>query len=222
MERVRLSAIRRRGLGKGYARNLRRQGLIPAVTYGQSKESIPLEIASKGLREVLATEAGENVIIDLSIKDDGMELTRTVILKEKQIHPLRREILHVDLYEISLAEALVVTVPIEISGESPGVKKGGILEHGLWEVEVRCLPTQIPDRIQIDVSGLEIGDILHLKDLKRPEGVEILGDEEQVVLVIAAPRVVEEEKAEEAVVPEEGAAEPEVISRRKEEKVEEE
>ena len=215
MEQVKLSASKRASFGKGHARRLRRKGLIPAIFYGHAEESIPLEVSAMELRKVLSTEAGENVIIDLKIKSNGRESSRTVILKEKQLHPVRREILHVDLYQISLEEKLTATVPIEVVGESPGVKKGGILEHGLWEIEVRCLPTQIPDHIQADTSNLEIGDILHLGDLASPEEVEILGDKDQVVLVIAVPRVVEEEKIEVAPVEEE--AEPEVISKGKEE-----
>lgn len=212
MERIKLSAVKRMDMSKGYTRELRRRGLIPAVLYGPHTENIPLLVCTKELQKALSTEAGENVIIDLRITHEGKETIRTVIPKEKQVHPTRRGILHVDFCHISLREKLTATVPIEIIGQSPGVKKGGILEHGLWEVEVRCLPADIPEHIQIDVSGLEIGDVVYLKDLVSPEGVEILGDKGQAVLVIAAPKV-EKEISEEGIVAQE--VEPEVISKRK-------
>lgn len=220
MERVKLSALKRDGFGKGYARKLRREGFIPAILYGHSEECIPLKIPARELYKALSTEAKENVIIDLSIKENGKESAKTAILKERQLHPIRREILHIDLYQISLEEKLVTTVPIEVIGESLGVKMGGILEHGLWEVEVRCLPTDIPDRIQVDISNLKIGDILHLGDLTAGEGVEILGNKDQVVLLITPPRVKEEELQEGAVVPQE-MKEPEIIRKGKKEIIEE-
>lgn len=212
MERVRLVAQKRDGFGKGYNNRLRSQGFIPAIFYGGGEECIPLKVKRNEFIKVLGTEAGEKVLIDLEIQDGDKRERRAVILKEKQIHPVRRDILHVDFYHISLKKKLTTTVPITVVGESPGVKMGGIIEHFLWEVEVRCLPSKMPHHIKADITGLTLGDTLHIKDLDSIEGVEILGDPDQVVLMIVPPKVAEEVKE---TLPSE--KEPELIPRRREE-----
>jgi large subunit ribosomal protein L25 len=212
MERVRLTVRRKGGSGKGYNNRLRAQGLIPAIFYGHGEENIPLEVKRREFMKALSTEAGENVIIDLEILDGKKREVKTAILKEKQVHPIRREVLHADFYHISLKEKLTTAVPINLVGEAPGVKMGGILEHFLWEVEIRSLPTKIPDHITADISSLEIGESLRIGDLEEVEGIEILGDPDQIVLTIAPPKV---EKEEEELAPKE--EEPEVITKRKEE-----
>lgn len=210
MERVKLSATKREGFGKGYNNRLRSQGFIPAIFYGEGEENIPIRVKTKDFIKTLTTEAGENVIIDLEILDGNKKERKTAILKEKQIHPIRREVLHADFYSISLKEKLQIKIPIDLIGESPGVKMGGIIEHSIREIKVRCLPTKIPDYIKVDISGLEIGDSIHIIDLEPMEGVEILEDPDQLLLTIIPPKVKEEEKA----IP--SKEEPEVIMRRRE------
>ncbi len=160
------------------------------------------------MKKTLSTEAGENVIISLKAGDK----TRTVIVKDLQTDPVRGDLLHVDLYQISLKERLKASVPIEVRGEAPGVKEGGILQHRLREIEVECLPTEIPEFIPVDVSGLSIGDSLHVKDLRVTGDLKILADGEESVISVVPPTV--EEVA--PPTPEEVAAEPEVIGEEKE------
>lgn len=208
MEKVSLEAKIREKTGKRSSGRLRRTGYIPAVLYGGKEKSQPLIVNTKDLEKALSTEAGENVIISL----EGGDKTRTVIVKDLQTDPVRGDLLHVDLCQISLKERLTAAVPIVVRGEAPGVKEGGILQHRLRELEVECLPTEIPESISVDVSGLSIGDSLHVKDLRVTGDLKILIDREESVVSIVPPTV--EEVA--PPTPEEVAAEPEVIGEEKE------
>ncbi len=203
MEFVELRVERRTGTGKGVARELRRRGQIPAILYGEG-EPIPLTADPKVLLRVLGTEAGENVILNLTIVA-GKDFTRKAMVKEVQVDPVTGKPLHADFLAISMERPIEVEVPVEVAGVPEGVKeKGGILDQILREIRVRCLPVAIPDRIGLDVSSLDIGDVLHVSDLPIPEGVELLTDREQAVVMVAAPAV--EEVA--APVGEEAAAVP--------------
>ena len=208
MEKISLEAEIREKVGKGSSGRLRRTGYIPAVLYGEKEEPQPLIVNTKDLEKALSTEAGENVIISLKVGDRA----RTVIVKELQTDPVRGDLLHVDLCQISLREKLKAAVPIEVRGEAPGVKEGGILQHRLREIEVECLPTEIPESIPVDVGGLGIGDSLHIKDLKVTGDIKILVDKEETVVSIVPPTV--EEVA--PPTPEEVVTEPEVIGEEKE------
>lgn len=212
MKQIQLESNIRSDVGKGYCRRLRVKGLMPGVLYGGGKKSIPVELKSADLIHILR-EGGENVLINFTLPDLPQE---TVILKEKQTHPYKRSLLHADFCRISLKEKLTVTAPIELIGTAKGVKEGGILEQVMWDVEINALPTHIPESIKVDVTNLEIGTTIHIKDLIVEKEVEIKHDPEAVVLHIALQR---EEKVAE-VVPAEGADEPEVIREKK--KVEEE
>ncbi|MEW5766487.1 MAG: 50S ribosomal protein L25 [bacterium] len=212
MEQLELRANSRSEAGKGYAKQLRAQGFIPAVMYGEGKEGIPLQVSVRDLFHILSTEAKDHAIIQLKL-DDGTE--RTVLLKEKQVHPVTGKLLHCDFYRITLDKAIKTRVSVELIGNAAGVKAGGIMEQMIWEVEIESLPTKIPKHIEADVSSLQMGDSLYLKDLKPIEGVALLGDPEQIIAVIAAPREIEAE-----VVPEVEEKEPEVISERKKEEEE--
>ncbi len=208
MEKVSLEAEVREKTGKGSSGRLRRTGYIPAILYGGKEEAQSLIVNTKDLERALSSEAGENVIISLKVGDK----TRTVIVKELQTDPVRGDLLHVDLCQISLREKLKASVPIEVRGEAPGVKEGGILQHRLREIEVECLPTEIPESISVDVSGLGIGDSLHVKDLRVTGDIKILAGGEESVVSIVPPTV--EEVA--PPTPEEVVAEPEVIGEEKE------
>lgn len=218
-EQIALEALVRTGYGKQANRRLRKDEFIPAVVYRRGKETVSLKVARRELARVLKTGKGENVLIALTVKDD-VKAGRVVIVKELQHDPVRGEVIHVDFHEISLTERLKVNVPVKTKGEAIGVKQdGGILEHVLWEVEAECLPTEIPDQIEVDISLLKIGDTIHIKDLPVPKGVQILQDPEQTVFVVKPPAA--EVVPAEAVVAEE-AAEPEVITERKPKEGEEE
>lgn len=148
-----------------------------------------------------------------SSKASAAEKAKTVIIKEIQYHPVRNNVLHIDFNQISLTEKLTVDVPVETKGESQGAKEGGVLEHILWELKVECLPTKIPEKIEVDVNDLNIGDVIYVKDLNVPEDIEVLSNAEAVVVSVKPPTV---EKVEEEVVVEE-ITEPEVITEKKEE-----
>ncbi|OGW84346.1 MAG: hypothetical protein A2987_06950, partial [Omnitrophica bacterium RIFCSPLOWO2_01_FULL_45_10] len=192
MEKVILKAESRTGAGKREAKALRAKGLIPAVVYKSGmKTALSLQIALRGLEEVLHTKAGENVIITLKISGKDKTIKdKTVLIKEIQRDPVSEKMLHVDFHEISLTEALKVNVPLAARGESIGVKAdGGILEHVMWEVQVECLPTAIPEKFEIDVSNLKIGNAVYVKDLPAVEGVKILNDPELIVMIVKPPKL---------------------------------
>ncbi len=214
MEFVELRAGLREGRGKEVNKKLRAQGVVPAVVYKKGEETVSLKIDRKDLAKALHTEAGENVIIKLHVDGIKKRKERTVVLKEIQKDPVKDYLLHVDFQEISMTETLKVKVPLAAKGEAQGVKEdGGVLQQILWEAEVECLPTNIPEKIEIDISSLKIGDSIHVKDIQPPEGVKILDEPEGVVFSVEHPKKVEDVIAE----PQEGAIEePEVIKEKKE------
>ena len=221
MEKIILKAQVRTATGKKIAKDLRKQGTIPANVYKSGGSALSLQITSNDLREVLHTKAGENVIITMKISGaDTAVKDKTVLIKEIQREPIHDRILHVDFNEISLTEALKVNVPLASRGEPVGVKvDGGVLEHIMWEIAVECLPTSIPEKIEIDVSGLKIGDAIFVKNITPPEGVKVLADPELIAFIVKPPKV---EVPKEEVAAEGAAAEPELIRKKKEEAAAEE
>ena len=214
MENVTLEASLREKTGKGYACQLRREGSVPAVLYGEGKPTASLKLERKALLSILKDKASEHGIVYLKIK--GRDESKPVIIKERQTHPVRRDILHVDFYEVSLTKKLITKVPINLVGEPKGVKTGGgILEKHMREAEIEVLPAQIPDYLEIDISGLDLGQSCHLSDITPIDGVRVMADLDRIVAAVVAPRI-EAEKEEEEL--EEGA-EPEVIKEKKEEEV---
>ena len=207
-----LKGARRSGVGKGVARKLRQSGSIPAVYYGRGEEPIALTVGLKELEEVIQKAEGSNVIVDLKVDGDGAG-DKKALIREIQRDPVGGHILHLDLQHISLTETITVEVPIVLTGTPTGVKDGGgILEHHLREVEVECLPTDIPSRLEIDVSALNIGDSLHVSDLKA-DRVTILTEPGRTIAAVVPPTVLEEAKpAEEGAA----AAEPELVKEKKE------
>ncbi len=212
MATVELKATARTETGKGVARKTRRGGSFPAVLYGEGKESQPISVDYNDFYPVIRTAAGENVILELKI-DGAKEGSCKAIIRDIQYHPVRRDILHADFQHISMTKEITVNVPIKIVGEAVGVKTdGGILEVILWEVEVECLPVNIPDGVEVIVDDLEIGNSVQVSDLT-VENARILTDPESTVITIVAPTVVEEvkpeaeEEGEEVEPAEEGAEE---------------
>jgi large subunit ribosomal protein L25 len=195
MATVELKATARTETGKGIARQTRREGSFPAVLYGEGEEPQPLSVDNKDFYPVIRTAAGENVILDLRIEGVKKDLCKAII-RDIQYHPVSRDILHVDFQHISMTKMITVEVPIEIVGEAVGVKTGGgILEVILREVEVECLPVNIPDVIKVDVTELEIGHSIQVRDLAVADAA-IVADPEATVITIGAPTVVEEVKPE--------------------------
>jgi len=213
METTILNAEMRTETRKIQVKKLRNSGLVPAVCYANGKDAVTLKVNSKELYHVIHTKAGENVLITLKIAGGKTQKEKTVLIKELQVDPLKGHVIHVDFNEISLTKEIQVKVPVMTKGEAKNVtKEGGIVEHIIWEIEVECLPTSIPEKIQVDISEMSIGDTIHVKDLPIPEGVKVLNDPELVVFN-GKPPVKEEEV--EAVPGEEEAAEPEVIAKGK-------
>jgi len=214
MEEIVLEAQLREGAGRAKAKDLRDSGFLPAVVYFHGKDALSVKISRSSLLKLVHQHRLESVIINLQIKDDKKAKGRPCLVKEIQYDPVSENIIHVDFNEISLTESIKVNVPIEIKGEAIGVKQeGGSLEHLLWEIEVECLPTNIPKNIEVDISALKMGDAIHVKDMVFPEGIKSLHDETAVVLHVVAP-MKEEVPLEGAEG--EAAAEPEVIKEKKE------
>lgn len=211
MERVTLEAKRRDGLGQGPVRKLRRTGQIPGIVYGRGIDPTPIIVDARALRGALHTQAGMNVLIDLAI-GDGASAGRTVMVKDVQRDIFRKEtILHVDFHTIDLTETVEAHVPLVLKGTPKGVvDEGGILEVQLREVLVECLPTQIPQHIDVDVSGLGIGDSLHVSDLSLPAEITMVSEPEQVIATVVAPKEEEVAAPAAAATPEAAAAAPAV------------
>jgi large subunit ribosomal protein L25 len=207
-----IGALPREAVGKGGARSMRREGRVPGILYGHGEESIPLSVDARELQRLVHSVSIENTIVDLSLK--GTRQPYKVLIREIQRHPTREEYIHVDFFHIAMDEKISVEVPIVLNGEPTGVRnKGGILDHQLRELEVYCLPAEIPERIEVDVSELDIGDAIHVRDLAVPEGVEIEADPDRAVAAVLAPAVVPIEEEVAAAVEE--PAEPEVITKRR-------
>ena len=207
-----LTGAKRDRLGKGGARKSRAAGQIPAVLYGHGETPIPVAVGSRDFEIALHKHEGGNPIVNLAL--GGSEYT--ALIRAVQYDPVSHAILHLDFQHISLTETVEVKVALHFEGLATGVKDGGgILEHIVREVEVRCLPTAIPPSISVDVSRLNIGDSIHVSDLKVPN-VVILSDPTATVATVVPPTVMEEKPAEEAAVAE-AAAEPEVIAKGKKE-----
>ena len=215
MERPLLRAEIREETGKGSARTLRVKGRIPAVFYGPRSKTIPLSVDSKELATTLQTEAGENVLIDLDILKGNRSNRKVVMIKDIQIDSLQGMTLHADFYEVAMDEMVTVEVPVHLVGKPEGTKMGGILEQIRRAIQIQCLPGDIPKSIDVDVSALNIGDSIHVQDIK-VEKAKILSDTNFTIATVVPPVV--EEKVAEAVVVE--AAEGAEVKEKEEEEEE--
>ena len=192
---LKLVAERREGTGKGVARKLRAAGRVPAVVYGQGTESAAVSVDAKELYHVLHA-GGANVLLDLVV--DGKP--QLALARDVQRDHIHNRFVHVDFLAVSRTEKITIDVPVRVVGESVGVKAGGVLEHHLWEIQAECLPGDVPDSIEADISELAVGDSLKVADLAAPSGVTILSPEDELVLAVVPPqaREVEEVAAEAA------------------------
>lgn len=213
MKSVSLTAYPRALVKRSGVKKLRDGGRVPAVIYGRHNPPQNLELGAKDLETLIHKSASENILVDLSV--DGASGKRLALVQEIQHHPLKGTFLHVDLHEVTENEKVTVTVPVETVGEAAGVKgSGGVLEHVLFKLKLRALPKDLPEALEVDVTALEIGQSLHIGEIKAPPGVEILGDKKVVVISVAAPVTEAQEAAAEAAA---GPAEPEMIKEKKEE-----
>lgn len=200
--------------GKGPNRRLRATGKIPAVIYGQDRDNENVALDPRGVEKALLSEGGRNAVFTT----EGAIPGRKVMLKEYQVDPVRRNLLHVDLFEVSATETITITIPINFVGKADGVKnEGGVLNVTHREIEVDCLPGANPEHIDVDVSALKIGDAIHLDDLTLPEGIEKTNTTNPTLVTVVPPT--KEEEAEPSLA---AAAEPELVGKKGEDKEDEE
>ena len=209
MEDTKLIAKKRVLQGSANSRRLRKAGSLPGVIYCEGKEAKAIQLDTHAFEQVLHHHSSESVLVEISVEgaDDI-----TVLVQDVQHHPVSNDLLHVDLFKVDADKPIQVEIPVEVVGESAGVKVGGSLDIVMHAIEVECLPGDLVESIEVDVSDLEIGDSLSLSQVKLSSKLKSLGDEEAIVLSVTAPRV-EEEEAE--GVEGDAGAEPEVINEKK-------
>jgi large subunit ribosomal protein L25 len=216
MKSVSLNAYPRSLEGRGGSKKLRSQGRVPAVIYGRHTEPKSLEVKLKDLENLIHHSVSENLLLDLALEGDTKP-SRLALLQDIQHHALSGKVLHVDFHEVAENELVTVMIPVETVGDAIGVKAGGgVLEHVLFKIKIRALPKDLPEVVAVDVTNLNIGQSIHLGEIKLPPGVEAIGDKHISVIAVAAPVTEAQEKAaEEAAAA--GSGEVEVIKEKKEE-----
>ena len=202
---VKLQVEKRDGTGKGVARRARAEGKIPGVIYGRGMEPVPVVVDRREFVNALHTDAGMNVLLALQLGKESIP----ALARDLQRDPVKGRLLHADFVKIDLTTEVEVDVPVHVVGESPGVKEGGVLEHPLFQVRVRCLPTAVPESVEADISNLNVGDALRVADLATGADFEILNDPEAPVVTVAQPISEAELEAMEAAVATE--EEPEAV-----------
>lgn len=218
MPDVVVTARRRDEGGKNANRRLRSGGQIPGILYGAKNESVPVAVSPKEIGTILRSATGENTLFDLDL--DGSR--RKVLIKEFQVEPIKGRLLHADFYEVALDKALQISVHVELQGVPVGVKvQGGILDFVTRDLEIECLPADIPEKIEVDVSGLELGKHLRVSELQLPAKLTMLTEPDVVIAHVVAPRAEEAPVAAEVAATPEAGAEPEVIKKGKAEEGEE-
>lgn len=217
MAQPKLKAEKRESAGKGTSRKLRGAGRIPVVLYGRGEDTRSLSVDAHELELLMQRVHLENTIVQLQIS--GERSAVKALAREVQRHPSRPVILHVDFYQIHAGEKITVEIPVRLVGQAPGVKAGGLMQHSLTEMEVRCLPDNIPEYVELSVEGMEVGDSLHVRDAQLPDGVEATQDPDRTICSLIPPQAgVAEPGAEEAAAAAAAeGGEPEVIRRAKEE-----
>lgn len=217
MQKVALTAEVREKAGKGIARGLRRDKKVPAVLYSHGK-SMPISMVSKDVTKVLNTEGGKHALINLTLQGAKEQGERMALIKDYEVDPISGGLLHVDLMEVAMNEKVRIPVAVHLTGTAAGIKEGGILQHGMRQLEVECLPTQIPDFIEVDISALKVNESLHVRDVKAPEGVRILTDADGTVATVQPPMSTEKLEAMLSAAPAAAAeGEPELVKKPKKE-----
>jgi large subunit ribosomal protein L25 len=186
---ARLKATPREGTGKGDNRKLRATGRVPGVVYGHNEKTRSVSLDAHELQVLFSKISVENTVIKLSIEGEKGEVQ--ALVREVQANPVKGDVVHVDFLQLHAGEMVDVEVPIHLVGNAPGVKTGGVMDHQIHELPVRCLPAAIPESLDVDVSALELGESIHVGDIKLPEGVETDMDLERTVCSIVAPAALE-------------------------------
>jgi large subunit ribosomal protein L25 len=212
-KQVKLKAEPRTNVGRSAVRKLKARGIIPAVIYGGKDQPQPLQVAARDINAMMSHASGENVLVELEIA--GEKSSRTALVQEVQHSPVSGDIRHVDFHAISMDETIQAEIPLEPIGIANGVKNfGGLLEQSLRTLTIECLPRDLPDRIIVDISALNIGDSIHVRDIHLPSGVAAKVQPDLTAFSVLAPVIEEEPVLAEA---EAAAAAPEVITEKKEE-----
>jgi large subunit ribosomal protein L25 len=215
LELIELKTNIRTATGNGPARRLRQKGQIPAVLYGPGTESILLAVNIIDIEKILKKGRIGQVLLTLVIPNNGDTSTKTVMVKELQLHPVSRNFLHIDFYEVAMDRKIMVNVPITTTGKAKGVETGGILQIIRRELEVQCFPLDVPESIEIDITDLDVGDSIHVGDIALQREIEFLGEENFTVVTVVSPKIeeieepVEEAEEGEAAIAEEGEEPPE-------------
>ncbi|MCF7874697.1 MAG: 50S ribosomal protein L25 [Candidatus Omnitrophica bacterium] len=217
MERLQVTVKKRQENGKQAAKKLRDGGFIPAVIYGKDFNNA-ISIPSDGFKLLRDIHFSESTVIDLTIEGSKESDSIPVLVKDVQYHPLTDKVIHIDLLKVSLKKKITVHIPLVLKGEAQGKEEGAVLEQILREVEVEGFPLNIPENIEVDISGLEIGHSLHVENIPSPEGVEIVTEPTATIATLVVKK---EEEPEEEELAEEAPGEPEVIKEKKEEAGEE-
>ncbi|MCK4905598.1 50S ribosomal protein L25 [bacterium] len=223
MKKVDLDVQERKETGKGKVGRLRKAGFVPAIVYGDNSKGLSVKIDKKILVHFLHAIGEGNVLTNLKIKGEKGISEQLVIIKDTQLDPVNEDILHLDFQRVSLTKKIISEVRIILKGESEGVKAGGMLDHALRTVQVECLPADMPERIEIDISTFKIHDGIHVKDLPVSSGVEMITDMERNVLSILPPRKIEVDEEtiktdeEPEVIGEKGKVEAETVEEAKKE-----
>ena len=189
MELQTINVSTREEVGKGPARRRRVSGSIPAVMYGETKSVVPVMINAKAFIAALHGSQGEHAIMQAHVEDKP-ELSGPVLVKAVQHHPIKEHIIHADLLRIDLAKPIHTLVPLVLVGQCPGIVEGGVADQPLRELQIECLPLDTPAHIDVDVSDLRIGGLLHVSDLKTPENIKVLTEADRTIITIHPPRVV--------------------------------
>jgi len=209
MATIQLDSKKRTTIGKGSARKLRSMGRLPVILYGPETDSIMLSLDYKQLQKTLRGKSAESIIFDLRVDSNGKDNSKRVMIKEIQKDPVTRDYLHVDFYEISMEKELEVDIPVYLVNTPIGVSEGGILEHIRRELKISCMPKNLVDKIEIDVSGLDIGQSLHIEDISFPPGLKSIEDGNLTIATVVAPTIEEEKVEEEEEIEEEEIEEAE-------------
>lgn len=203
MEKMELNVLVREDTGKGVARKLRRSGRIPAVFYGPKATPLSLSVDSLDVLSILKSDSGINTLITLKVDENKDADGKVVMIRELQKHPVSNEFFHADFLEVDLTKKIQVEVAVNLIGTPVGLEEGGILEQPRREIQIECTPTNIPQQIEFDVSEMNIGDTLHLEDLKVGEDIRILGDPMEAIASLTLPSIIEEPEEEEVLEGEE-------------------
>jgi large subunit ribosomal protein L25 len=205
LELLELTVNVRKSTGKGVSRTLRKQGLIPGVLYGPKSETIPISVEKLDIEKLFKHSGSNQAPLNLTIKN-GESIKKTAMVKDLQLHPVSRRFLHIDLYEVAMDKKIQVRVPVVLTGIAQGTEAGGTIQLIRREIDVLCLPLDIPEFITIDVSGMQIGDSIHIEEIPVSGNIEILADTNFTVVTVSggmADELAETEEGEEGEVSQE-------------------